>query len=153
MPRLPLEEARDKETVDPVEIFQLSQVQVLPVSTDMIRQATQRDPILSRVIEGTKQGWPAVHEKELEPLYRKKEELTIQDGYLIWGSRVLISPKHQTQVLDELHDGHLRVAKMKALARSYVWWPGIDKAIEQVSKGCTGCQLTQNNPEIAPLHS
>ena len=119
----------------------------------MIRQATQRDPILSRVIERTKQGWPAVHEKELEPFYRKKEELTIQDGCLIWGSRVLISPNHQTQVLDELHDGHLGVAKMKALARNYVWWPGIDKAIEQVSKGCTGCQVTQNNLEIAPLHS
>ena len=42
---------------------------------------------------------------------------------------------------------------MKALARSYVWWPGIDKAIEQESKGCTGCQLTQSNPKIAPLYS
>jgi len=42
---------------------------------------------------------------------------------------------------------------MKALARSHVWWPGIDKAIKQVSKGCTGCQLTQSNPKIAPLHS
>ena len=53
-------------------------------------------------------------------------------------------------MLDELHEGHRGVAKMKALARSYVWWPGIDKAIEQVSKGCTGCQLTQNNPKTAP---
>ena len=39
--RLPLEEARDKETVDPVEIFQVSQMQVLPVSVDMIRQGTR----------------------------------------------------------------------------------------------------------------
>ena len=43
--------------------------------------------------------------------------------------------------------------QMKALARSYVWWPGMDKAFEQVSKGCTGCQLTQSNPKSAPLHS
>ncbi|XP_068716958.1 uncharacterized protein [Montipora capricornis] len=95
--RLPLEEARDKETVDPVEIFQVSQMQVLPVSADMIRQATQRDPILSHVMEHTKQGWPAVYEKELDPFYRKKEELTIQDGCLMWGSRVLIPPKHQNK--------------------------------------------------------
>ena len=151
--RLPLEEARHKETVDPVEIFQVSQMEVLPVSADMIRQATQRDPIFSRVMEYTKQGWPAVCEKELEPFYRRKDELTIEDGCLMWGLRVLIPPKHQTQVLDELHDSHLGVVEMKALARSYVWWPGMDKAIEQVSKGCTGCQLTQSNPKIAPLHS
>ena len=96
--------------------LEVSQMQVLPVSADMIRQATQRDPILSCVMEHTKQGWPAVHEKELEPFYRKKEELTIQDGCLMWGSWVLIPSKHQTQVLDELHDGHLGVAKMNALA-------------------------------------
>ena len=119
--RLPLEEARDKETVDLAEIFQVSQMEVLPVSADTIRQATQRDPIFSRVMEHTKQGWPAVCEKELEPFYRRKDELTTQDGCLMWGSRVLIPPKHQTQVLHEFHDGHLGVVKMKALARGYVW--------------------------------
>ena len=39
------------------------------------------------------------------------------------------------------------------MARSYVWWPGIDKAIEQESKRWTGFPLTLNNPKIAPLHS
>ena len=119
--RLPLEETRDKELVDPVEIFQVSQMEVLLVSADMTGQGTQRDPILSRVMEHTKQGWPVVYENELEPFYRRKDELTIQDGCLMWGSWVLIPPKHQTQVLDELHDGHLGVVKMKALAQSYVW--------------------------------
>ena len=128
-------------------------MQVLPVSANMIRQATQRDPILSRVMGYTKQGWSAVNEKELEPFYKKKDELTMQDGCLKSGSQILIPPKHQTQVLDELYDDHLLVAKIKALARSYVWWPGIDKAIEQESKRCTGCLLTLNNPKIAPLHS
>ena len=42
---------------------------------------------------------------------------------------------------------------MKALARSYMWWPRMDKAIEEVAKGCNGCQLTQNNPKTALLHS
>ena len=65
-------------------------------------------------MEHIKQGWPAVHEKELEPSFRKKEELTIPDGCLMWGSRVLIPPKHQKVVLEELHDGHLGMAKMKA---------------------------------------
>ena len=56
-------------------------------------------------------------------------------------------------MLDELYDDHLGVTKIKALARSYVWWPGIDKAIEQESKRFRGCPLTLNNPKVAPLHS
>ena len=71
-------------------------------------------------MEHTKQGWPAVCEKELEPFYRTEDELTIQDGCLMLGLRVLIPPKHQTQVLDELFDGHLGVVKMKALTLSYL---------------------------------
>ena len=71
--RLPLKKACDKEVVDPMEIFQVSQIEVLPVNADMTRQATQRDPVLSRVMENTKQGWPTVSEKELEPFQRRKE--------------------------------------------------------------------------------
>ena len=71
----------------------------------------------------------------------------------MWGSRVIIPPKHQAQLLAELHEGHLGIVKMKALARSCTWWPGMDKAIEEVAKECTGCQLTQNNPKTAPFHS
>jgi len=104
-------------------------------------------------MENTKQGWPTVSEKELEPFQRRKDELTIQDGCLMWGSRVIIPPKHQAQLLAKLHEGHLGIVKMKALARSYMWWPGMDKAIEEVAKGCTGCQLAQNNPKTAPLHA
>ena len=59
--------------VDLVEIFQVSQIEVLPVNADMIWQATQRDPVLSRVMENTKQGWPTVSEKELEPFQRRKD--------------------------------------------------------------------------------
>ena len=42
---------------------------------------------------------------------------------------------------------------MKALVRSYVWWLGMDKAIEQMTKECTGCQLTQKNPDTTSLDS
>ena len=33
-----------------------------------------------------------------------------------------------------------------------MWWPGMDKAIEEVGKGCTEYQLSQNNPQTARPH-
>ena len=44
------------------------------------------------------------------------------------------------------------VAKMKAIARSYIWWPSIDKEIESAIKSCPGCQLTQTERSTVPVH-
>ena len=41
---------------------------------------------------------------------------------------------------------------MKALARMYVWWPGIDKDIENMVQMCNECQVNQATPPLAPLH-
>ena len=41
---------------------------------------------------------------------------------------------------------------MKRLARSYVWWPGLDTEIKDKVKFCHSCQSTRNKPEVAPLN-
>ena len=35
---------------------------------------------------------------------------------------------------------------MKKVARSYAWWPGIDRDIEILVKSCDGCLQTRNKP-------
>ena len=42
--------------------------------------------------------------------------------------------------------------RMKRLARSYVWWPGLDTEIEGKVKSCHACQSSRNKPEVAPLN-
>ena len=63
---------------------------------------------------------------------------------------MVIPNKLQDRVLEELHDGHLGVVKMKALARSYVWWPNISGQLEELAKACSGCQHNQKMPTKAP---
>ena len=41
---------------------------------------------------------------------------------------------------------------MKGLARSHVWWPGMDKQIENLVQSCQACQSTRNQPPVVPLH-
>ena len=47
---------------------------------------------------------------------------------------------------------HPGITRMKGLARSYVWWPGMDAAIEDRAKECYLCQESQKSPVKAPLH-
>ena len=56
-------------------------------------------------------------------------------------SRVVLPLSSQKSVLEELHETHLGVSKMKALARSYIWWPKMDTDIETLAKKCTDCKL------------
>ena len=44
------------------------------------------------------------------------------------------------------------MAKSKAVARGYVWWPNIDSDIEKMIRRCQGCQETASAPAATPLH-
>ena len=36
--------------------------------------------------------------------------------------------------------------------RRYIWWPGIDRKMEELARGCSGCQRVQHAPKSSPLH-
>ena len=61
-------------------------------------------------------------------------------------------PKLRASVLELLHEGHMGSRKMKGLARGAVWWPQIDKAIEETARNCVGCQETARRAAAPPLH-
>ena len=55
-------------------------------------------------------------------------------------------------VLEMLHEAHPGIVRMKALARSVVWWPGIDGDLEKKVKSCQPCQVNAKSSPVAPLH-
>ncbi|XP_042148783.1 uncharacterized protein K02A2.6-like, partial [Ixodes scapularis] len=69
-----------------------------------------------------------------------------------WGCRVIIPEQARDQVLELLHTTHPGIVRMKALARSTVWWPGIDQDIERKVRTCLPCQETRPQPARARLH-
>uniref|UniRef100_A0A803JEW5 Gypsy retrotransposon integrase-like protein 1 n=1 Tax=Xenopus tropicalis TaxID=8364 RepID=A0A803JEW5_XENTR len=134
-------------------IFQVSFAEELPISCKDIAAATSRDPLIAKVWDFTSKGWPNYSsDKILKPYFEKRDELSIDQGCLLWGIRVVIPPKYRHRLLHELHEGHPGVNRMKARARGYLWWPGLDQDIEIFVSQCTACASVQNQPPTAPLH-
>ena len=86
------------------------------------------------------------------PFWRRKDELTVEGEYMLWGMRVVIPSKWRDKVLDELHKCHPGVVLMKTLARSHIWWSNLDSSIERRAKACTAGQGNKHLPPKAPLH-
>ena len=107
---------------------------------------TAQDPTLAKVLLSG--NCPT--EDIIKPYHRCWSELSVEQGCLLRGTRVIIPAIGRKAVMDVLHEGHPGGTRMKALARSL--WPGIDKDLESVVKECNLCQLKRHSPAQAPLH-
>ena len=150
--RLPLAEPTSS-SLNEVNVFNTSQVEALPVTSDQIETATRKDQVLSRVLCYTCHGWPMEVGEACKPYWNCRHELTVEGDCLLWGIRVLVPRSLQMKVLNsnELHCDHPRMVRMKAVAHSRVWWAGLDKEIEELVQACQSCQAVKNAPPVAPL--
>ena len=146
--RLPLAKTM-RETPVPVElILILEQVQDMPVTDKQIKTLTIQDPLLNTVVHYIQQGWPNHSEQsELKLYWSRRMELCCFEG-----TQILIPPQGRQRILEELLIGHLGMSKMKALARTVIWWPKLDSEIEEMVRCCDECQMTRSMPPVAPLN-
>ena len=150
--RLPLRNEKPTQHSKEVNVFNIGQIQALPVTFSHIEKATRTDPVLSKVLLYTKRGWPAQTADVMKPFRNRHQELTVEGGCVLWGIRVIVPKKLQPDILHELHRDHPGVTRMKSLARSYLWWPGLDRDLEELARSCLPCQAVKQAPAVAPLH-
>ncbi|XP_011689306.1 PREDICTED: uncharacterized protein K02A2.6-like [Wasmannia auropunctata] len=151
--RLPLEDSK------PVDVEIEEEIKAIavehPITSNLVRQKTNRDPTLSSVTRFIRKGWPDKQSQlsdNLKPYFIHRDEFTVEQGIVMWGIRVVIPESLRDQVLKQLHETHSGIVRMKALARSYVWWPGMDNDIGTLAKSCVSCAVNRDNPPTAPLH-
>ncbi|XP_064470249.1 uncharacterized protein K02A2.6-like [Ornithodoros turicata] len=151
--RLPLPYRPSTTEGDDVDTFYSLRWESFPVNSSDIARATAKDSILSAVLKYVLSGWPPTLSREdIKPYWSRKNELSEIRGCILWGMRIVIPTFLRTTVLQELHEGHPGIVRMKEISRSYVWWPRIDVDIEAVVKGCPACQQGRALPTPAPLH-
>jgi len=143
---LPIRQKPKEVTVSAIDGFFEEQFEALPVTASMIRRHTRTDTELSQVFEFVQTGWPTMVPPNLQPYFCRRQELSTNQGCVIWGTRVVIPQALRPQILSELHAGHLGIVRMKTLARSYVWWPKLDSQLEETARQCQACLQTRNMP-------
>ena len=143
------------EDMDMVCSIKVLSLQIQPVDASILRQESQKDPMISTVMRYVWEGWPSknIETNDKVNKFRKlSDSLSTCYRCLIHGSRVVIPQSLQSKALGLLHLGHFGMEWMKQLARTAVYWPSIDAAIEMASRRCDSCGEHQNNPSKPPVH-
>ena len=138
-------------------------LQLNPRDPGILKKETAKDSVLSTAMRYTREGWPLGKiQKEtqvadniaytVDNFKKIRDSLTVSNGCLFYGARVCIPVSLQLQVLDILHIGHFGIQRMKQLARTAVYWPGIDSCIDELSHSCQTCAEHQNKPPKQLVH-
>lgn len=88
-----------------------------------------------------------------KPFISRRNELTVEKDVLMWGYRFIIPKNLRQTILKQIHETHMGIVKTKSIARSYVWWPKIDKDIENMIKSCDACLSVLPNPPKSAIIS
>jgi transposase InsO family protein len=138
----------DGELTELTEVYVNSVLQTIPASDrrlQEIRTELQKDVTLKTVMHYVMNGWPDKQQlsKAEKAYWSEAGSLSVHDGLLMRGRRLVVPPSVRADVLRYLHDGHQGVVKTKEHAAYSVWWPGLTKEVEAMVRTCPECNKTR----------
>ena len=88
----------------------------------------------------------------LHEFWTVREDLSISsDGFILYGTRLLILTSLRLHILQELHKGHRGIDGTRERARLVVYWPNIDNQIAQHCQNCDQCFITRPSQQREPI--
>ena len=106
----------------------LSQIQ------NLTKSERKRRTSISRQLSSTQsQSWPTYKQDvklTARDLFVIRGELSICNGLLVKGDRIVIHYIMRKEILERIHNGHMGITKCRELANQSVWWPHVSKDIQ-----------------------
>ena len=120
-----------------------------------VAEHQKTDGQLCQVINYVQSGWPdTLNEVDAvaKPFWSVRHNLYTasvgENSILLMNGRAVIPTSHQQRMLKSLHEGHQGIDKTRRRARDCVYWPGINRQIEDMVKRCSQClTLLPVNPK------
>ena len=72
----------------------------------------------------------------IKPYFNYREELTVVDGLVLKGQRIVIPSKLRQSCLRRLYIAHMGINKTLCQARQSIFWPDLSKNITDLISAC-----------------
>ena len=120
---------------------------IMPDHKEAFQQAFVNDPEMQALANLIITGWPEDIKEVPHPLcpyWQYRETLTIEDSLVLQGEALIIPPAERERVIHQLHQFHQGITKSQLLMHGIFFWPGINKAIKEVTCQCEACSQFQS---------
>lgn len=108
--------------------FVAEQDALCAIPIQMIEKASDTDADLEKIRQAVKSGnWNMC----CTSLKAVKDEITFVGQVVLRGTRIIMPKALQQKTISLAHEGHQGITKTKARLRTKVWWPLMDKAVEE----------------------
>ena len=109
---------------------------------DQIQEETKKNINLKTSLEYTVTGWPTYKQDvklAARDVFAIGGELSVCNGLLVRGNRIVIPYTMRKEILERIHDGHMGITKCRERANQSVWWPHVSKDIQDRVATCEHC--------------
>ena len=116
---------------------------------DEVLETTTGDESFCALSDLIEQGFPDTRHdmpNELHAFFGIRDNLHVFNGVILYNNRIVIPKSLRPKILKALHSAHQGTSSMTARAQSSVFWPGINKDINELRAKCAECD------HIAPSH-
>ena len=160
--RLPLKDSICPEMGEYLQNFHVCATEITAVNAfsgpklECLRESTKNDTELQKLITQVIDGWPSDKQNvsyELRPYWDYRDEISVYDGIVFKGERIIIPKSMQSEILHLVHYSHQGMVKSKQLARDVVYWKGLNKQIEDLVSKCSTCQTYRAQQQKEPMLS
>ena len=122
-----------------------------------IADHTNQDSLLQNLKKVIQNGWPNCKSKvsvELHPYFHIRDELAVENGIIVRGTRCLIPATLRRTILNRIHSAHMGIVGSVRRARLSVYWPGMTTDIENFVRSCRVCNEQRSTVQCKePLQS
>ncbi|XP_053326251.1 uncharacterized protein K02A2.6-like [Spea bombifrons] len=119
-----------------------SAMPITDAKMQMICQETEKDSTLDRVKRAIQIGWPDVKQSCIDGVqeyWNCRAELTVVNGIIFKGSKIVIPHSLRKLMLEKIHEGHLGIEKCRKRAREVMFWPRMNQDISDIVASCDTC--------------
>jgi hypothetical protein len=116
---------------------------------------TTTDMLMNKIEKGFPET-KAELEQEIQPYWRVKDMLTVYEGMIYMGDRVVVPEELRSRTLDTLHAAHQGKTSIRLRAERDLFWSNMARDIAPKPMSCISCDETAPSqspePPMTPIH-